>query len=138
MARITIPVVEVTAPDNTKSFWAVYSVPHDEAVAVVTDKLPPNYIAELSVRRITTDWKFAGARPGDVINLGEDPNSERLHFMSAAAGPLRQTEIDELAAQLVARVRRLPPGKQRREALRDIGRLRIEMQALLRSFGNLR
>jgi hypothetical protein len=78
MARRAVRVVEVTAPDGTTSFWGVYSIPRNEAVAAVKEKLPPNYTAELSFRRLLPGWKFAGAHPGDVIKLSHDANSERL------------------------------------------------------------
>jgi hypothetical protein len=43
MARLLIPVVEVTAPDGTKSLLAAVSIPHKDAVAAVKDKIPPNH-----------------------------------------------------------------------------------------------
>jgi hypothetical protein len=41
-------------------------------------------------------------------------------------------ELEKMAAQLMAAVRKLPPGQQRQDALREIGRLRSRMYALLR------
>jgi hypothetical protein len=41
-------------------------------------------------------------------------------------------ELERMAAQLMAAVRKLPPGQQRQDALREIGRLRSRMYALLR------
>jgi len=40
-------------------------------------------------------------------------------------------ELEKMAAQLMAAVRKLPPGQQRQDALREIGRLRSRMYALL-------
>jgi hypothetical protein len=51
MPRLAIPLVEVTAPDGTKSLWAAVSIPHKEAVAAVKELIPANYTAELSIRR---------------------------------------------------------------------------------------
>ena len=41
-------------------------------------------------------------------------------------------ELEKMAAQLMAAVRKLPPGQQRQDALREIGKLRSRMYALLR------
>jgi hypothetical protein len=41
-------------------------------------------------------------------------------------------ELEKMAAQLMAAVRKLPPGQQRQDALREIGRLRSQMYTLLR------
>jgi hypothetical protein len=58
MARKKIPVVEVTAPDGTKSFWGVY----DQAVAAVRTILPAKYTVELSLRRLPPeDGTVSGA-----------------------------------------------------------------------------
>jgi len=42
-------------------------------------------------------------------------------------------ELEKLAAHLMAAVRNKPPGQQRQDALKEIGRLRFRMDALLRS-----
>jgi hypothetical protein len=42
-------------------------------------------------------------------------------------------ELEKLAAHLMAAVRNMPPGQQRQDALKEIGRLRFRMDALLRS-----
>ena len=42
-------------------------------------------------------------------------------------------ELEKLAAHLMAAVRNMPPGQQRQDALKEIGRLRFRMGALLRS-----
>jgi hypothetical protein len=41
-------------------------------------------------------------------------------------------DLDEMAAQLMAAVRNLPPGQQRQDALKEVGRIRSRMYALLR------
>jgi hypothetical protein len=64
-----IPVVEVTAPDGTKSHWAAVSIPHKNAVAAVREKIPPSHTAELSVRRLPLGSKLDGVRPGEVIRI---------------------------------------------------------------------
>jgi len=40
-------------------------------------------------------------------------------------------ELEKMAAQLMAAVRKLPPGQQRQDALREIGTLRSRMYTLL-------
>ena len=42
-------------------------------------------------------------------------------------------ELEKMAAHLMAAVRNMPPGHQRQDALKEIGRLRFRMDALLRS-----
>jgi hypothetical protein len=42
-------------------------------------------------------------------------------------------DLDKMAARLMATVRNMPPGQQRQDALKEIGRLRFRMDALLRS-----
>ena len=42
-------------------------------------------------------------------------------------------ELEKLVARLMAAVRNMPPGQQRQDALKEIGRLRFRMDALLRS-----
>ena len=69
MARMLIPVVEVTAPDGTKSHWAAVSIPHKKAVAAVRERIPLSHTAELSVRRLPLGLKLVGARPGEVIRI---------------------------------------------------------------------
>jgi hypothetical protein len=69
MARLALPVVEVTAPDGSKSLWVAYSVPHKEAVAAVKETVPADHIAELSIRRVPPGLAFEGARRGDIIRI---------------------------------------------------------------------
>ena len=77
MARIAIPVVEVCAPDGTKSFWAAYSIPHSRAVAAVRQKIPADHTAELSVLRLPNQWRPDNVNPGDIIELDFDFISSR-------------------------------------------------------------
>jgi hypothetical protein len=143
MVRLTIPMVEVTAPDGTKSFWIAYSIPHNEAVAAVRDRLPADHTAELSVRRLQPAWKFDGVRPGDVIKLDFDANSKQRHGRLKLAKTTKTgrstrrrrssraaKELDEMAMQMLTAIRDMPPGGRR---LREIGRLRKRLYSLLRS-----
>jgi hypothetical protein len=45
-------------------------------------------------------------------------------------------EMEQLVAQLMAAVRSMPPGQQRQDALKEIGRLRFRMDKLLRTSGS--
>jgi hypothetical protein len=58
MARLALPVVEVTAPDGSKSRCVACSVPHNEAVASVKESVPADHIAELSIRRVPAGLAF--------------------------------------------------------------------------------
>jgi hypothetical protein len=69
MVRMIIPIVEVTAPDGTKSLWAAIAIPHKEAVAAVKKRIPPSHAAELSVRKFPFGLKLDGAHPGEVIRI---------------------------------------------------------------------
>ena len=69
MARMRIPIVEVTAPDGAKSLWAAISIPDREAVAAVKKMIPGSHTAELSVRKVSLGQKLNGARPGEVIRI---------------------------------------------------------------------
>jgi len=147
MVRLTIPLVEVTAPDGTKSFWVAYSIPHKEAVAAVRDRLPADHTAELSVRRLQPTWKFDGVHPGDVIKLDFDANSKQRHggvklaktTKTGRSSRRRRSsvakELDEMAIQMLTAIRNMPPGGRR---LREIGRLRKRLYSLLRSPADLR
>ena len=141
MARKKIPVVEVTAPDGAKSFWGAYSIPYDRAVAAVRAILPAKYTVELSLRRLPPGYRFVGARPGDIIPLGYDPTLDRrvrstsarsASFLGQLPGAAMD-DLDQIAAELTAAVLDMPPGHQRQDALREIGRLRSRMHALLRA-----
>jgi len=106
-------------------------VPHSDAVAAVTEKLPSDYTAELSFRRIPEGWSFSGAEPGDIIKLN-DGNFEQPHLISSSVRSVA-LKIDEAAAQLMATVRKMPSGERRQGILREVRRLRSRMHALLRS-----
>jgi hypothetical protein len=60
-----IPLVEVTAPNGQKSLW-VAAVEDANAVAVVKQVIPPNYVAALSRQRLTITRKAEILRPGEV------------------------------------------------------------------------
>ena len=53
------------------------------------------------------------------------------YFLANVAGAAME-DLEKMAAQLMTAVRKLPPGQQRQDALREIGRLRGRMYALLR------
>jgi hypothetical protein len=42
-------------------------------------------------------------------------------------------DLDKMVSRLMATVRDMPPGQQRQDALKEIGRLRFRMDTLLRS-----
>jgi len=142
MVRIAIPLVEVTAPDGTKAFWAAYSIPHNKAVEAVRSRIPADHIAELSPQRFSRRWKLDGANPGDVIKLEHrvisSPDAKKIASAPSAALPkrpprTRTKDLNKLAEQLLASVRNMPPGDQRYEALKEVGRLRSRLHAHLQS-----
>jgi hypothetical protein len=63
-----IPIVEVTAPDGSKSLWAA-AVARDNAVAAVADVIPANHVATLSRHRLTLHRSFNGLRPGEARRI---------------------------------------------------------------------
>jgi hypothetical protein len=67
MTHPVTPLVEVAAPNGTKSLLAAFSVARADAVATVKKVIPPTYTAELSSRHVPPGLKFGGARPGDII-----------------------------------------------------------------------
>jgi hypothetical protein len=111
MPRLSIPVVEVTAPDGTKSFWVAYSVSHREAVAAVKHLLPSTHRAELSGRRLPPGLKFDGARPGDLIKPRLQRQAGRRCELAVDARPATRAcaRSEGNAAQLVVVVRGLAP-----------------------------
>jgi hypothetical protein len=123
------------------SRFGPYSIPYDQAVAAVRAVLPAKYTVELSLRRLPPGWRFDGALPGDIIKLGYDPTLDRrVRSTSARSASLlgqppgaAMDDLDQIAAQLTAAVFDMPPGHRRQDALREIGRLRSRMHALLRS-----
>jgi len=60
-----IPVVEVTAPDGSRSLWAAAVAP-ENAVAVVAMLIPASHVATLSRRRLTLSRRSDELRPGEV------------------------------------------------------------------------
>jgi hypothetical protein len=62
--RFKIPMVQVTAPDGSKSLW-IAAVEHARAVAAVKEVIPANHVAELTDRRLTL------TRNSDVLRRGE-------------------------------------------------------------------
>jgi len=60
-----IPVVEVTAPDGSRSLWAAAVAP-ENAVAVVAMLIPASHVATLSRRRLTLSRRSDALRPGEV------------------------------------------------------------------------
>jgi hypothetical protein len=63
-----IPIVEVTAPDGSKSLWAA-AVARDAAVAAVAEVIPANHVATLSRHRLTLNRRLGGLRPGEVRRI---------------------------------------------------------------------
>ena len=63
--RKKIPIVEVTAPDGSKSLW-VAAVAKANAVATVKEVIPPNYVATLTKQRLTITRKSEVLRRGEV------------------------------------------------------------------------
>jgi hypothetical protein len=63
-----IPIVEVTAPDGSKSLW-VAAVARDHAVAAVAEVIPANHVATLSRHWLTLNPRSASLRPGEVRRI---------------------------------------------------------------------
>jgi hypothetical protein len=63
-----IPIVEVTAPDASKSLWAAAVAP-DDAVAAVIEVIPANHVAKLSSHRLTLNRRLGGIQPGEVRRI---------------------------------------------------------------------
>jgi hypothetical protein len=63
-----IPIVEVTAPDGSKSLW-VAAVARNSAVAAVAKVIPANHVATLSRLRLTLHRRIDGLRPGEVRKI---------------------------------------------------------------------
>jgi hypothetical protein len=61
-----MPLVEVTAPDGSKSLW-VAAVSHEAAaLGAVKQVIPPDYVAALLRQRLTITRKAEILRPGEV------------------------------------------------------------------------
>jgi hypothetical protein len=72
-----VPLVEVIAPDGSKSFWAA-AVGQKFAVKVVQMFVPPDHIAKFSGQRLPVDPVLEGIRRGEVrkvllAELGHSP-----------------------------------------------------------------
>jgi hypothetical protein len=63
--RVGMPMVEVTAPDGTKSVWAAAVAP-SAAVEAVKKMIPPDHVATLSNRRLPIGPQSQGMRGGEV------------------------------------------------------------------------
>ena len=64
-ARIGMPMVDVTAPDGTKSLWAAAVAP-GAAVEAVKKMIAPDHVATLSNRRLPIRPQTKGMRRGEV------------------------------------------------------------------------
>jgi hypothetical protein len=62
-----MPLVEVTAPDGTKSVWAAAVSPR-HAVAAVKQLIPADHVAELLDKRVPSDT-VPWVRRGDVRRI---------------------------------------------------------------------
>jgi hypothetical protein len=60
-----IPIVEVIAPDGSKSLWAAAVAP-ESAVAVVAMLVPASHVATLSGHRLTLSRRSPELRAGEV------------------------------------------------------------------------
>jgi hypothetical protein len=60
-----MPMVEVTAPDGSKSVWAAAVAP-SAAVRAVNKMIPPNHVARLLDQRLPISPQTEGMRRGDV------------------------------------------------------------------------
>jgi len=81
-----VPLIEVTAPDGTKSFWVAYLRTHKDAVAAVKERIPSDHHAELSLQRVPRGLKFDRGRPGDVFRV------ELWRRCTSCASSLRLTQ----------------------------------------------
>jgi hypothetical protein len=63
-----IPIVEVTAPDGSKSLW-VAAVARRNAVAAVAEVIPANHVATLSRLRLTLNRRLDGLQRGEVRRI---------------------------------------------------------------------
>jgi hypothetical protein len=60
-----MPMVEVTAPDGSKSLWAA-AVGPNAAVRAIKKMIPPNHVARLLDQRLPISPQTEGMRRGDV------------------------------------------------------------------------
>ena len=94
MSRVVTPSVEVFAPDGTKSLWAV-ALPHSEAVAAVRSVIPPDHVAELSIRRLRRSPRLDGLRPGEVRKIEAMIEPKRPRDRARMAQSIYDTVKDE-------------------------------------------
>ena len=67
-ARTGMPMVEVTAPDGTKSLWAAAIAP-SAAVEAVKKMIAPDHVATLSSERLPIGPQTEGMRRGQVRKI---------------------------------------------------------------------
>jgi hypothetical protein len=60
-----VPIVEVIAPNGSRSLWVAAVVP-EHAVAAVAVLVPADHVAMLSKRRLTPSRRSDELRPGEV------------------------------------------------------------------------
>jgi hypothetical protein len=63
--HVGMPMIEVTAPDGSKSLWAAAVAP-GSAVDAVKKMIPPNHVAILSNRRLPIGPQTEDMRRGEV------------------------------------------------------------------------
>ena len=66
--RTGMPMVEVTAPDGTKSLWAAAVAP-SAAVEAVKKMITPDHLATLSSQRLPIGLQTEGMRRGQVRKI---------------------------------------------------------------------
>jgi hypothetical protein len=69
-------------------------------------------------------WTFISAK------LRRDTSSVKLHAGTLQKRAARLQELGEIAAELLATARKLPPGPDRHNMLQEIGRFRAKIAAL--------
>jgi hypothetical protein len=65
-----MPMVEVVAPDGSKSLWAA-AIAYVDAIELVKKEIPPDYTATLSTRPLTLEHRrwLEGLSWGEVRRL---------------------------------------------------------------------
>jgi len=107
MVRVAIPIVEVIAPDGSKSLWGV-ALPYCEAVEAVKKVVPPNHTAELALRRWRSSPRLGRLRPGEVRKMEPTFPKRRtypnlLTPMTAGKDTSHSPPVSEYRAYAVAR-----------------------------------
>ncbi len=109
--RAGMPMVEVTAPDGTKSVWAAAVAP-SAAVEAVNKMIPPDHVATLSNQRLLKQRACAEARYGKS-NHDHTPNA-----LATPASSLHRSTDARAAISLLTnrgicfRLSRSPPAAQ--------------------------